>query len=266
VLTYYVVVDVGSSGIRALVYPYVPVSVLPAATSVDSVRVTSSQDGSVPVSVPTIFPPSMFKENVPLCDLDPQVQRADIHKVIKSLLHNVKLLLHPSLWVKTPVHYLATGGCREKPAHVLEQIFQVVRETTLKSGFVFKPSWVTLLHSDLEGVYSWIALNYANGVLSKADTVKAMEGGDIPASRPERRTAGVVELGGQSMQITYQPDQMDFTDVDVDASKVYQVQGKDVLLQAWFWRTLGGNFLYISYSLVAFCFHCCIYICVCVCV
>lgn len=66
------------------------------------------------------------------------------------------------------------------------------------SGFKFQANWAAVLPGSTEGIYSFVAANYATGALQRA----ALAAQHIPDSmaEPERFT-GVLELGGASLQV-----------------------------------------------------------------
>ncbi|ONK73863.1 uncharacterized protein A4U43_C03F350 [Asparagus officinalis] len=75
---------------------------------------------------------------------------------------------------------LVDGGAREK---ILDSCRRVLRV----SGFLFEDDWATVITGVDEGIYAWIAANYALGTL----------GGD------PQKTTGIFELGGASAQVTF---------------------------------------------------------------
>uniref|UniRef100_A0A804LWC0 Apyrase 6 n=1 Tax=Zea mays TaxID=4577 RepID=A0A804LWC0_MAIZE len=67
-----------------------------------------------------------------------------------------------------------------------ESILQSCREVLRGSGFQFQDEWATVISGAEEGIYAWVAANYALGTL----------GGD------PNDTTGIIELGGASIQVT----------------------------------------------------------------
>lgn len=68
-----------------------------------------------------------------------------------------------------------------------ERILEVCRKVLRGSGFVFKDEWAHVIEEEERGVYSWVAVNYVHGTMG---------------SEPHK-TTGVVELGRNSLQITF---------------------------------------------------------------
>lgn len=91
---------------------------------------------------------------------------------------------------RTPIMLMATAGLRTVPPAAAEAILDSCRATLEGTPFRFVREWAEILPGSKEGLYAWIAANYAAGTLSKADP---------------SRTLGVIELGGVSMQLTFSP-------------------------------------------------------------
>ncbi|OEL34236.1 putative apyrase 6 [Dichanthelium oligosanthes] len=124
-------------------------------------------------------------------------------------------------WAETEVRLMATAGLRLLDAAVAESVLESCRDVLRQSGFLFQDRWATVIsgmlyilevpplnlgasnfstivHSDHgstskccvgaeEGIYAWVAANYALGTL----------GGD------PHDTTGIIELGGASVQVTF---------------------------------------------------------------
>ncbi|XP_042412002.1 probable apyrase 6 isoform X2 [Zingiber officinale] len=91
----------------------------------------------------------------------------------------------PNDWHKvTEVRLMATAGLRMVEVGLRERILESCRRVLRLSGFQFKDDWATVIPGSDEGVYAWVAANYALGSLG---------------SDPEN-TTGILELGGASAQ------------------------------------------------------------------
>ncbi|CAL5012668.1 unnamed protein product [Urochloa decumbens] len=94
-------------------------------------------------------------------------------------------------WADTEVRLMATAGLRLLDAAVAESVLESCRDVLRQSGFLFQDKWATvisgMLHRAEEGIYAWVAANYALGTL----------GGD------PHDTTGIIELGGASVQVTF---------------------------------------------------------------
>ena len=85
---------------------------------------------------------------------------------------------------------MATAGLRSVDPPAASAILRSCRAALADSPFRFRDEWAEVLPGAREGLYAWIAANYAAGTLGAA-----------PAD-----TLGVIELGGASMQITFRPE------------------------------------------------------------
>ncbi|XP_037445684.1 probable apyrase 6 isoform X1 [Triticum dicoccoides] len=92
----------------------------------------------------------------------------------------------------TEVRLMATAGLRLLEESVREAILVSCRNALRASGFRFEDSWAKVIPGSDEGVYAWVAANYALGTL----------GGD------PHKTIGIIELGGASAQLTFVSDEV----------------------------------------------------------
>ncbi|XBH61332.1 hypothetical protein VPH35_115796 [Triticum aestivum] len=92
----------------------------------------------------------------------------------------------------TEVRLMATAGLRLLEESVREAILVSCRNALRASGFRFEDSWAKVIPGSDEGVYAWVAANYAMGTL----------GGD------PHKTIGIIELGGASAQLTFVSDEV----------------------------------------------------------
>ncbi|KAF8378450.1 hypothetical protein HHK36_029790 [Tetracentron sinense] len=111
-------------------------------------------------------------------------------------------------WGETEIRLMATAGLRRLDVYVQERVLESCRRVLRSSDFKFRDDWASVitdfcftlaslsrslmldcmisLGSD-EGIYAWVAANYALGTL----------GGD------PHQTTGIVELGGASAQVQF---------------------------------------------------------------
>ncbi|KAF8779060.1 hypothetical protein HU200_003025 [Digitaria exilis] len=94
-------------------------------------------------------------------------------------------------WVDTEVRLMATAGLRLLDSAVAESVLESCRDVLRQSGFLFQDQWATVISGAEEGIYAWVAANYALGTL----------GGD------PHGTTGIIELGGASVQVTFVTDE-----------------------------------------------------------
>ncbi|CAM8889243.1 unnamed protein product [Rhodiola kirilowii] len=91
------------------------------------------------------------------------------------------------MWGKTKVQLFAGEEMEGLSEDVREAIMESCREVLRSSEFWFKNEWASVIKGVDEGVFAWVAANYALGTL-----------GGTP-----RETTGIVELGGASMQVVF---------------------------------------------------------------
>ncbi|CAL4922910.1 unnamed protein product [Urochloa decumbens] len=90
------------------------------------------------------------------------------------------------------VRLMATAGLRLLEEHAQEAILASCRDVLRAAGFRFEDAWAKVIPGSDEGIYAWVAANYALGRL----------GGD------PNKTVGVIELGGASAQLTFVSDEV----------------------------------------------------------
>lgn len=90
------------------------------------------------------------------------------------------------------VRLMATAGLRLQEGRLQEAILSSCRDVLRASGFRFEDSWAEVIPGSDEGIYAWVAANYALGTL----------GGD------PHKTIGIIELGGASAQLTFVSDEV----------------------------------------------------------
>ncbi|KAJ1268583.1 hypothetical protein BS78_07G146500 [Paspalum vaginatum] len=90
-------------------------------------------------------------------------------------------------WGETEVRLMATAGLRLIDSAVADSVLQSCKEALRGSGFRFLDEWATVISGAEEGIYAWVAANYALGTL-----------GSDPND-----TIGIIELGGASVQVAF---------------------------------------------------------------
>lgn len=65
----------------------------------------------------------------------------------------------------TPIYLMATAGMRLVPVVAADRILQQCRAQLLSSTFMFQPDWASIISGTSEGLYGWVAANYAAGSL-----------------------------------------------------------------------------------------------------
>ncbi|WVZ57110.1 hypothetical protein U9M48_007543 [Paspalum notatum var. saurae] len=90
------------------------------------------------------------------------------------------------------VRLMATAGLRLLEERAQEAILASCRAVLRASGFRFEDAWAKVIPGSDEGIYAWVAANYALGRL----------GGE------PNKTIGIIELGGASAQLTFVSDEV----------------------------------------------------------
>eukprot|EP00879_Flechtneria_rotunda_P023791 GHRR01025190.1.p1 GENE.GHRR01025190.1~~GHRR01025190.1.p1 ORF type:complete len:554 (+),score=179.00 GHRR01025190.1:215-1876(+) len=107
--------------------------------------------------------------------------------------------------ISTPIYLMATAGMRLLPAVAAESIMAHCRDSLSVSGFLFEPEWASIISGRSEGLYAWVAANYAAGNLQAA--ARNLRSRKEPPSTPSSTFKALLELGGASAQVTFMPDQ-----------------------------------------------------------
>ncbi|XP_058107594.1 probable apyrase 6 isoform X1 [Magnolia sinica] len=128
--------------------------------------------------------PDLMTTHVGLAEFAANVENAG--NSLRGLLGFAREKVPKVEWKDTKVRMVVTGGLQRDATEV---ILELCRKVLRSSGFMFKDEWVSLVTGEEEGIYAWVAANYALGTL----------GGD------PQETTGLIELGGASAQITFAP-------------------------------------------------------------
>lgn len=100
---------------------------------------------------------------------------------------------------QTPAYLMATAGLRLVGEQKTKEIFQSVCNTLVSSPFIFKCEWATLMSGFDEGLYGWVTVNYLKHTLDKGSST----------------TLGIIDLGGGSVQIVFEPSKADKVPADM---------------------------------------------------
>ncbi|MBN3317840.1 ENTP6 diphosphohydrolase, partial [Atractosteus spatula] len=108
---------------------------------------------------------------------------------LQELLEVAKSSIPCVLWKSTPLALKATAGLRLLPGEKATHLLDKVRETFKASPFLTREDSVSIMDGIHEGISAWITVNFLIG---------SFHG-------PEKRTVGMLDLGGGSTQITFSP-------------------------------------------------------------
>ncbi|KAL4203135.1 hypothetical protein AMTRI_Chr01g126390 [Amborella trichopoda] len=124
---------------------------------------------------------------------------------IDGLLEFARKMVPKKVWGVTKVQLIAHGGLRWLGSDSTELILESCRTKLRSSGFQFQDEWVSFLTGPDEGLYTWVAANYALGTL----------GGD------PQRTTGIIKLGEDSTEVTFVPREP----IPLEFSRTVKVSG-----------------------------------------
>ncbi|KAJ3269551.1 Guanosine-diphosphatase [Terramyces sp. JEL0728] len=119
---------------------------------------------------------------------DPKAAADSLDKLLKDAVANVPVELHKC----TPIAVKATAGLRMLENGMGEIILKQV-EQKLKTEYPFpliKEGAVEIMGGDDEGAFAWITINYLLGNIG---------------GRDKKPTVGIMDLGGGSTQIVFEP-------------------------------------------------------------
>ncbi|XP_063247792.1 ectonucleoside triphosphate diphosphohydrolase 6 [Prinia subflava] len=108
---------------------------------------------------------------------------------IKELLEVAKKEVPVELWKFTPLVLKATAGLRLLPGEKAQKLLEKVKEIFQASPFFVRDNCVSIMNGTDEGISAWITINFLTGRLDD----------------PQRRSVGMLDLGGGSTQITFLP-------------------------------------------------------------
>ncbi|WOL13361.1 putative apyrase 7 [Canna indica] len=185
---YYVVLDCGSTGTRVYVYKW----------SIDHDQGTRN----FPIALKSL-PES--PQTSPTTQSGRAYNRMETEPGFDKLVHNesgLKGALHPLLqWAEkqipkhahrgTSLFLYATAGVRRLPSSDSEWLLEKAWSILENSSFICRRDWVKIISGMEEAYYGWIALNYHMGLL-----------GSFPAGK----TYGSLDLGGSSLQVTFETE------------------------------------------------------------
>lgn len=187
---FYVLLDCGSTGTRVYVY---------------QASIHRDKDSKLPISLQSM--PEDFQRKS-----DSQSGRAynrmetepgfdklvhnmsGLQEVIKPLIEWAEKQIPSNSHRTTSLFLYATAGVRRLPSPDSEWLLDNAWSILKSSPFLCKKEWVKIITGVEEAYYGWIALNYHKKVLG---------------SVPEKGTYGALDLGGSSLQVTFEGNQGD---------------------------------------------------------
>uniref|UniRef100_A0A669DDK6 Ectonucleoside triphosphate diphosphohydrolase 7 n=1 Tax=Oreochromis niloticus TaxID=8128 RepID=A0A669DDK6_ORENI len=194
-LNYGIVVDCGSSGSRVFVYYWPPHNGNPH-TLLD---IRQMRDRSRNTVVKKIKPGISTLATTP-------TQASDyLHPLLSFAAAHVPKNKHK----ETPLYILCTAGMRLLPESQQADIIEdLVTDVPLEFDFLFSRSHVEVISGKQEGVYAWIGINFVLGRFDHPDeedaTVEVTTSSQNQQPISRRRTVGIMDMGGASLQIAYE--------------------------------------------------------------
>ncbi|KAF7647827.1 hypothetical protein LDENG_00165930, partial [Lucifuga dentata] len=194
-LNYGIVVDCGSSGSRVFVYYWPPHNGNPH-TLLD-IRQMKDQDRKPVVK--------KIKPGISTLAKTPAQASDYLHPLLSFASAHVPKNKHK----ETPLYILCTAGMRLLPdsqqAAILDDL---VADVPQEFDFLFSQSHAEVISGKQEGVYAWIGINFVLGRFDHAEeedaTVEVTTGSQSLQPISRRRTVGIMDMGGASLQIAYE--------------------------------------------------------------
>ncbi|NXD67837.1 ENTP7 diphosphohydrolase, partial [Eolophus roseicapillus] len=229
-LNYGVVVDCGSSGSRVFVYFWPPHNGNPHdLLDIRQMRDSNSRPvvkkikpgqcrcswstyvGWAPAAAQLTAPPPWAGISVAAAAAPEQAM-----PYLRPLLQFAAAHIPARKHKETPLYILCTAGMRLLPERQQAAILEdLVRNVPQEFNFLFSKSHAEVISGKQEGVYAWIGINFVLGRFDhedEEDAVVTVALGDKGESLVRKRTVGILDMGGASLQIAYEvPDSGDFS-------------------------------------------------------
>ncbi|XP_029465948.1 ectonucleoside triphosphate diphosphohydrolase 7 [Rhinatrema bivittatum] len=194
-LNYGIVVDCGSSGSRVFVYFWPQHNGNPH----DLLDIKQMRDQS---SKPVV---KKIKPGISVMASTPDKASDYMFPLLSFAAAHVPAEKHK----ETPLYILCTAGMRVLPEREQMAIIEdLVRNVPLKFGFLFSESHVEVISGKQEGVYAWISINFVLGrfdhIEDDDEAVVAVTVGNLEEFILRKRTVGIIDMGGGSLQIAYE--------------------------------------------------------------
>ncbi|KAH3688587.1 hypothetical protein WICPIJ_000431 [Wickerhamomyces pijperi] len=196
---YIVIIDAGSKGTRAHLYrtksPYQIVS--GPDDTVSETKRDHSEDHTDSEEEKNYIEIELVKRT----KLKPGIAMykdslSDLHdKYFGKLLEKIESHIPKSQISRTPIFVHATGGVRLLPIEKQEKMMASICEYLQGQNKYYLPdckTHVDVIDGELEGLYSWIGVNYKQGVFNY--------------EYPSGSNYGVFDLGGASTQLAFAPN------------------------------------------------------------
>ncbi|XP_044881720.1 ectonucleoside triphosphate diphosphohydrolase 7 isoform X2 [Mauremys mutica] len=198
-LNYGIVIDCGSSGSRVFVYFWPPHNGNPH----DLLDVKQMRDQS---SQPVV---KKIKPGISVLATTPEQASHYMRPLLSFAAAHVPVKKHK----ETPLYILCTAGMRLLPERQQAAILEdLVKNVPLEFDFLFSESQAEVISGKQEGVYAWIGINFVLGRFDHEEEEDAMITvalGGQAESLVRKRTVGILDMGGASLQIAYEVPSME---------------------------------------------------------
>lgn len=137
---------------------------------------------------------------------------------LKHLLQLASIVVPKSQHSRTPIFLHSTGGMRLLPPTEQQQILENICKYITHNSDFFIPecsTHVNVIDGDIEGLYGWLSINYLIGAL------------DNPQNHQHGKnhtTYGLLDMGGASTQVVFQPNSTEVREHDNNLFKVKLVE------------------------------------------
>lgn len=122
---------------------------------------------------------------------------------IKPLLHWAEQQIPKHAHKRTSLFLYATAGVRKLPKSDSKWLLEKAWSILKHSSFLCQREWVKIITGMEEAYFGWIALNYHMGMLG---------------SSPAKETYGALDLGGSSLQVTFESGNPIHGETSIDLS------------------------------------------------
>ncbi|CAI2357170.1 unnamed protein product [Caenorhabditis sp. 36 PRJEB53466] len=198
--SYGVICDAGSTGTRVFVYNWI-----------------SSSDSELIQIEPVIYDnkPVMKKISPGLSTFG--VKPSESAEYLRPLMELAERHIPEDKVPYTPVFIFATAGMRLLPNEQKEAVISNLQSELPKiTSMQVLKEHIRIIEGKWEGIYSWIAVNYALGKFNKSAPANIHFPGTSPGHL-RHKTVGMIDMGGASAQIAFEmPETEDFTSINVE--------------------------------------------------
>lgn len=196
---FYVVLDCGSTGTRVYVYESL---------------IHHEEESSLPI-VLTSIPKDINRKSsskgwraYQRMETEPGFDKlvrntSGLKAAIKPLLNWAERQIPKNAHKSTSLFLYATAGVRRLPRSDSDWLMDKAWSILRKSSFMCRRDWIKIISGMEEAYYGWVALNYHMGLLG---------------SKPVKATVGALDLGGSSLQVTFETKEQVQDDTSLNLS------------------------------------------------